>query len=510
VADNTTTPNKGLLKPIVGNSDNTWGGYLNTTIDSLDSILGGTLTLALTANTTLTAAQAVTTGYRFTGTLAATTTVTYPGSYRGLVVVRNDTTQILSCGIAGAKVAVPNGQTVLMWSNGTDFTTTPLPAGATTVPKMDGAAAAGTAVTWAHSDHVHPTDSTLLPKTGGVLTGGLTVASGGILYSGIPSGPHAFGFGWDGSNLSSFVDGTNVGKVAMQSAITGYLPLAGGTISGSLAVTGNLTCGDGRMFTYNNGGYQSCVGAWNQKQNVAVGFWCENDGTMGLGGVDGTGAPVSRWMQVTSGGFVNIAGNLGGAILVGSNYIRGNAGVYASTDNIFGLWTSGINRIHAYASGWYWGWNTSTGELAWIANNALLWSQRAADGLCFNNLGRVAGHGPYADLSDERSKSSIEPTKVGLPEILKINPIKFRRIKPDGQEGEDEIGFSAQQVQKIIPEAVPVLGIKLPDGSGGIDTDEPTLGVSSEVITVALVNAIKTLNRRLKKLEKPESGNSGE
>jgi len=506
VADNTTTPNKGLLKPIVGNSENTWGGYLNTTIDALDAALGGMLTLAITGVTTLTTAQAVNTGYRFTGSLSANANINFPASYHGLAVVRNDTNRSLLCGTTGARVTVLTGQTIAMWSDGVDFISTPIPAGSITAPIMDGSATIGTSINWARADHIHPTDTTLLPKAGGAIAGNLTVngsltaGSSGLLFTLSGTTGHSYAFGWTGANLVAYVDGTNVGQVAMQGS---FLPIAGGTITGSLLVNGNLTCGDGRLMSRNSGGYQSCVSAWNINNGVAVGFWCETDGAMWFGGCDGTGAPTAGWLQLTSGGNVNIAGVLAGNILVGNNYLRGNNGVYASADGTFGMATSGNQRLQFYANGWYWGWDTQTGQLNWVENNTAFLCVRAADVLVYNNLGRFAGHGAYADLSDERSKLSIEPSKVGLPEIMKLSPIRFRRIMANGDEAEvTEIGFSAQQVKKVIPEAVPTLGIILADGSGGLDSDNPSLGITSEVITAALVNAVKTLERRVKKLEK--------
>jgi len=39
-----------------------------------------------------------------------------------------------------------------------------IPVGSSTTPKMDGTAAVGTETTWAHGDHVHPTDTSRAPK----------------------------------------------------------------------------------------------------------------------------------------------------------------------------------------------------------------------------------------------------------------------------------------------------------------------------------------------------------
>jgi microcystin-dependent protein len=46
---------------------------------------------------------------------------------------------------------------------------------AATSPLMDGVASAGVAVTWSRGDHVHPTDTTLVPLAGGTMTGPLVL-----------------------------------------------------------------------------------------------------------------------------------------------------------------------------------------------------------------------------------------------------------------------------------------------------------------------------------------------
>lgn len=100
----------------------------------------------------------------------------------------------------------------------------------------------------------------------------------------------------------------------------------------------------------------------------------------------------------------------------------------------------------------------------------------------------------YTSNSDVRGKQNIAPATVGLKEILQIEPIGFIRIPgivPDDATmviHPPEIGFSAQQLRPIIPEAVRVVGMAMPD-----DGDEPSLGITDAPILAAAVNAIKEL-----------------
>ncbi len=99
----------------------------------------------------------------------------------------------------------------------------------------------------------------------------------------------------------------------------------------------------------------------------------------------------------------------------------------------------------------------------------------------------------FTAVSDERLKV-FETSSYGLDEILKISPIDYRWTdegsRLSGQSTErDFVGFSAQNVRGVIPEAVHTTS----DGYLGFD-DRPVLA--------AAINAIKELSARLAVLEK--------
>jgi hypothetical protein len=118
-----TTPAKGFTQPTVGADNNTWGGLLNTNFALIDNALGGTVSVSISGNTTLTGSQAQNTAYEFSGSLSGTATIRWPTFY-GFIVVQNGTTggYPLSCGMSsGATVTVFNGETTTIWSDGTNF-----------------------------------------------------------------------------------------------------------------------------------------------------------------------------------------------------------------------------------------------------------------------------------------------------------------------------------------------------------------------------------------------------
>jgi hypothetical protein len=77
-----------------------------------------------------------------------------------------------------ALTGTPSAPTPTPGDNSTRIATTAFVEGqaSTTTPAMDGTAAIGTGLTWARADHVHPSDTSRLPLTGGTLTGALTPA----------------------------------------------------------------------------------------------------------------------------------------------------------------------------------------------------------------------------------------------------------------------------------------------------------------------------------------------
>ena len=184
-----------------------------------------------------------------------------------------------------------------------------------------------------------------------------------------------------------------------------------------------------------------------------------------------------------------------------------NNGIYLQNDGSFHIWQAGGGREISFATNWYLVWNTGNGDLTWVNPSGVNWHM-AATGFCYANITSVGGRGEYVNFSDIRFKdaSTITPTTRGLVEILQLNPVEYEYLPPQTEpppegsppvEPKRYLGFIAQEVQPIIPEAVNVIGVPAPDGTGGMETADPTLGVTSASITAALVNAIKEINTQL-------------
>ena len=99
----------------------------------------------------------------------------------------------------------------------------------------------------------------------------------------------------------------------------------------------------------------------------------------------------------------------------------------------------------------------------------------------------LAGATSWSAVSDERLKKNIKPLEYGLSDVLQINPVRFD-YKTDESDDSKRLGFIAQELQPVIPEAV-----------GG--NEETFYGVSATELIPALIKAIKELNAKVETLE---------
>lgn len=112
--------------------------------------------------------------------------------------------------------------------------------------------------------------------------------------------------------------------------------------------------------------------------------------------------------------------------------------------------------------------------------------------LIVNTLSGTGNRAVYSDStgkltntsSDSSLKENVQPITHGLNEILQLNPVSFNWINTEEHGNQREIGFLAQEVQKIIPE---VIGVN----SGG------TLSLDYPKIVAVLTKAIQELNAKI-------------
>ena len=113
-----------------------------------------------------------------------------------------------------------------------------------------------------------------------------------------------------------------------------------------------------------------------------------------------------------------------------------------------------------------------------------------AGAIRFNAYGSGAitsdASGNLTAVSDERAKRDIRPFVRGLADVLKLKPILHGYTVESGldQTKDDYAGFSAQNVQSVMPEAVG----QMADGM---------LTLNDRAILAAVVNAVQELAARV-------------
>jgi hypothetical protein len=100
----------------------------------------------------------------------------------------------------------------------------------------------------------------------------------------------------------------------------------------------------------------------------------------------------------------------------------------------------------------------------------------------------------WGNICDERLKDVLGPYEYGLDEILALDPVWYRyKDQPNMDPG---VNVIAQRAQEVIPEMV-----SIQKGHPKADEFPDILGVQVDFAWFALINAIKTIDQRLKQLE---------
>jgi hypothetical protein len=375
------------------------------------------------------------------------------------------------------------------------------PQPASTTPAMNGTAAVGTSDTYAHADHVHPTDTSRAPLANPTFTG--TVTLGNLTVTGAISGyatqswcnstfkaigaytpnqsvdTNANPTFWN-TTVGGTLSATNSGATHQFSAVTA----SGNLVGGYVRSTGSMMCDSGTFYVANNLNYylarNGTDGAWRFVEN----------GTTNCT-IDAGGSLTTR---------TNISS--GGQIWSGSDVIARTTVYIAYNSN-------SSHFITSNGSGQYWNYNSGGWKLYWsISNGDLLFYQSdgnwrwwsAADGF------HIMGNCFAANVSDERCKKNIQPYKRGLRDLVNLKPISFQY---NGQgtscdSGRVHHGLSAQHSRGFIPECVAETEL------GPVDPTQPDakdhrlpgqLSLDPAPLTFALINAVKELNDRVTALE---------
>lgn len=283
---------------------------------------------------------------------------------------------------------------------------------------------------------------------------------------------------------------------AMTTAMTltgaGALTVAGTiTGSGGVLVNGSVAAGGFGLYPWGGVYYLAFATNWALSWNTSSGLLIWNSPSGGVFTIDAAGSVVAQ-------GNLSLAGSE-----FVSGYARASQGYYPDASGNFRIFYDGSGvgaRVLQWSPQWNWWWNVNNGQHGYATPAGTQWLFDTTS-TSFNWLSYVGGVGAYVNGSDERMKVEIVDAPHGLAEILAIKPITFRRWDRMTKAPRErmELGFGARQLRAVFPDAVVTLNA--PDEWKALAAEEPILGVQSEAIVAALVNAIKTLNTRLAALE---------
>lgn len=190
---------------------------------------------------------------------------------------------------------------------------------------------------------------------------------------------------------------------------------------------------------------------------------------------------------------------IGGLFEATSYAVQGRNGTYGGyfTGSTMGL-RAGDDDGTGYGYVGYGDWSFYGPQNAYFGGSVGI-NTTAITGFTLNVSGSAAktGGGSWSVFSDERLKDISGNFNAGLDDIMKLDPIRYHYKKDNAKDlgsEEEYIGLSAQQVEKVIPEAV--------------DTVEGYKVLNNDPIIWAMLNSIKQLkveNEELKdRLDKLE------
>jgi hypothetical protein len=321
--------------------------------------------------------------------------------------------------------------------------TSTVPPPSSSLPLMDSIAAIGSAANFARADHIHPTD------TSRAATSAIPVAS---VTNPLMDGTVAIGssLNWAKADHIHPTDTTryaasNPSGYQTAAQLAAYLPLVGGTLAGP-------------------------------------------------GNVSGTN--------------INLSGNLTAGNVVAAACFAGQPTV---TD--FNLGIGGNVRALAWRGGVYaMQFDNAIGTLNIIGNSLVTWAIDFGGNVSMpsGNLTLGQGHGyqpgagPWLGTSDARVKRKVAKYETGLAEVTALEPVSYEYNGQGGttDDGKTYYGLIAQHTAKVMPELI----FTMPSTTDehGKRTDkllDGQLGTNLGPLTMALVNAVKTLNTRLAALE---------
>ena len=304
--------------------------------------------------------------------------------------------------------------------------------------------------------------------------------------------------GSDGTNFldSSFIKGEVDGATGtndMPGRLT-FFTSADGTGSPlermRIDSSGNVGIGTTSPSSYSSLGYRLVVGDGSGNEGITIatgtgdnGSLLFADGTSGSAAFAGYvqydhsdnsmkfGTNGSERARITSGGILLVGTTSTTSSNVGSK-LQVNSEIFSigSTGGFFWENRSGGVTVNSNWYGWY-----TTGGTIYIYNGA-------------SNIGSInSSTGVYTALSDKNKKKDFEESTLGLDAVMQLKPTLYR-MKDAEDDSAKDLGFIAQDVKDVIPQAYVER-----TSEDAVGNESTYIGLNDRPIIAVLVNAVKEL-----------------
>ena len=279
-------------------------------------------------------------------------------------------------------------------------------------------------------------------------------------------------------------------------------------IGGVVSATNSVAVGKSVLSNNTSGGWNTAVGMYSLLNNTTGDYNSANGGWALLSNTTGDGNTANGTMALydnTTGDYNSANGswalysNTTGA----NNTANGGWALFSNTTGDKNT-ANGVNSLYSNTTG---NNNTAIGHYANVGSNNL--TNATAIGydatvsasnkirLGNTNVTSIEGQVAWTNVSDRRLKKDITSTKYGLETILKLVPVDYL-LKSNNL---SQIGFIAQDLKPIVPEAV--------NGTEGDIEKGETLGITYTTLIPVLTKAIQQqqqiIDRLLKRIEALES-----
>jgi hypothetical protein len=339
---------------------------------------------------------------------------------------------------------------------------------------------------------------------------GITIANTGVTSITAGTGI-SINQGTGGVTITNTINNTNqltngAGYIT-SAALSSYLPLSGGNITGNLTVGGPASA-LAQLHVYNASAAASFLLQTNSSTDYAeIATRNYNQTSTAYyrqysSSASGTDFGVSRNNLAAL--FSNYASNFAIGTQNGGDLILGTANTERMRINTTGIATfSGRIILGTFPNS-----QTNTGE-AWIGrasdrnagtmtvqlggNSASSRSFEVVDYawsvvlFSVSSGGTATASGDVVAYSDARVKTNIKPIDSSLEKVSKLTGVTYNRT--DLEDKSTKIGFIAQEVEKVIPEVVTY------------DSEKDRYGVSYGNVTALLVEAIKEQQTQIEELK---------